>query len=83
MIAEPKRAPLIPGFFEVKQAALDAGALGCSIAGSGPSLFAFSNSEKTALEVGKAMKEAFLLSKAKLESDMWVSPICKEGARIL
>ena len=83
VIAEPKRAPLIPGFFEVKQAALDSGALGCSIAGSGPSIFAFSSSEKTALAVGLAMKEAFLHSKAHLKSDLWVSPICKEGARIV
>ena len=83
VIAEPKRAPLIPGFFEVKQAAIDAGALGCSIAGSGPSIFAFSSSEITALRAGEAMKEAFLHSKARLESDMWVTPICKKGARIL
>ncbi len=83
VIAEPKRAPLIPGFFEVKQAAMDAGALGCSIAGSGPSVFAFSSSEKTALQVGGAMKEAFLHSKTHLESDVWVTPICKQGARIL
>ncbi|MEI8032726.1 MAG: homoserine kinase [Chlorobiaceae bacterium] len=83
VVAEPKRAPLIPGFFEVKQAAIDAGALGCSIAGSGPSIFAFSSSQKTALEVANAMKEAFLHSKSPLHSDIWVSPICREGARIL
>lgn len=83
VVAEPKRAPLIPGFFDVKQAALDAGALGCSIAGSGPSLFAFSSSEKTALEAGRAMQKAFLHGKSPLQSDMWVSPICKQGARIL
>ncbi|MEI6638194.1 MAG: homoserine kinase [Chlorobium sp.] len=83
VIAEPRRAPLIPGFFEVKQAAINSGALGCSIAGSGPSVFAFSASEQTALKVGAAMKEAFLHSKAHLASDVWVTPICKEGARIL
>jgi homoserine kinase len=83
VIAEPKRAPLIPGFFEVKQAALDSGALGCSIAGSGPSLFAFSSSRQTALAVGSAMQSAFIHSNANLQSDMWVSPICKEGARVL
>jgi homoserine kinase len=83
VIAEPKRAPLIPGFTEVKHAALESGALGCSIAGSGPSIFAFSSSRETALSVGKAMQEAFLCSSAALQSDMWVSPICSEGARIL
>jgi len=83
VVAEPKRAPLIPGFFDVQRAAIDAGALGCSIAGSGPSLFAFSSSEKTAREAGNAMQHAFLSSPAKLASDMWVSPICSEGAKIL
>jgi len=83
VVAEPKRAPLIPGFTEVKQAALETGALGCSIAGSGPSVFAFSSSRDKALAVGDAMQDAFLHSKAALRSDMWVSPICSEGARIL
>jgi len=83
VVAEPKRAPLIPAFSEVKQAALDAGALGCSIAGSGPSVFAFSSSRQTAETAGFAMQEAFLHSKAALHSDMWVSPVCSQGARIL
>jgi homoserine kinase len=83
VVAEPKRAPLIPGFTEVKHAALDSGALGCSIAGSGPSIFAFSSSRETAVAVGTAMQEAFLLSNAGLGSDMWVSPICSQGARVL
>ena len=38
--AEPKRAPLINGFYELKKSALDFGALGCSISGAGPSSFA-------------------------------------------
>jgi len=83
VVAEPKRAPLIPGFADVKEAALKAGALGCSIAGSGPSIFAFSDSAETALSAGEAMQKAFLASKNPLKSDMWVSPICREGARIL
>lgn len=83
VVAEPKRAPLIPGFSEVKQAALDSGALGCSIAGSGPSVFAFSSSRRTAEIAGAAMQEAFLHSKAALRSDMWVSPICSQGARTI
>ncbi len=49
--AEPNRAPLIPRFHEIKRAALDAGAFGCSISGSGPTIFAIahrSNAEKCA-----------------------------------
>lgn len=83
VIAEPKRAPLIPGFYTVKNAALEAGALGCSIAGSGPSLFAFSSSPETARRVGEAMQEAFLGLPEKLRSDVWVSPVCKEGAKVI
>lgn len=83
VIAEPKRAPLIPGFYEVKEAALGAGALGCSIAGSGPSIFAFSSSAATAEKAGAAMRNAFLDIDEHLEADIWVSPVCREGARIL
>ena len=40
-LVEPRRASLIPGFAGVKQAALDAGAMGASISGAGPSVFAW------------------------------------------
>lgn len=83
VIAEPKRAPLIPGFYTVKKAALEAGALGGSIAGSGPSIFAFSSSSETAYRVGEAMKEAFSGIREKLQSDIWVSPVCREGAKVI
>ncbi len=83
VIAEPKRAPLIPGFYTVKQAALEAGALGCSIAGSGPSVFAFSSSPETAEQVGSSMKDAFLRIPEKLRSDVWITPVCREGAKII
>ena len=83
VIAEPKRAPLIPGFYAVKNAALEAGALGCSIAGSGPSIFAFSSSPETAVKVGEAMQNAFLNIRENLQSDIWISPVCKEGAKVI
>lgn len=83
VVAEPKRAPLIPGFYEVKEAALGAGALGCSIAGSGPSIFAFSSSREIATRVGTAMEEAFSSMKDTMEADIWISPICRDGARII
>src|SRR6185436_10938883 len=43
--AEPRRAPLIPRFGEIKRAALDAGALGSSISGAGPTVFALAADE--------------------------------------
>jgi homoserine kinase len=57
LIAEPARAKLIPGFYEIKKAALNAGSIGCSISGSGPAMFAFSTSKENAEKIGKEMKK--------------------------
>lgn len=57
--AEPHRAPLIERFAEVKRAAVDAGALGCSISGAGPTVFALCAAEARAKEVCSAMVAAF------------------------
>src|SRR5205807_6056414 len=57
-IAEPRRAPLVPGLAAIKQAAVDAGALGCSLSGSGPSLFALCRGREIAHRVGAAMAAA-------------------------
>ncbi len=81
VVAEPKRAALVPGFAAVKQAALDAGALGCSLSGSGPSMFAFTASREGAGRVAAAMAAAF--RDAGLESDRHVSAVGAEGARTL
>jgi len=56
--AEPKRAPLIPRFAEVKRAALDAGALGASISGAGPTIFALAADEGQGARVLDAMRAA-------------------------
>jgi homoserine kinase len=58
-IAEPVRAPLLPGFSEAKAAALEAGAFGASIAGSGPTAFAFARGDSSAEEIAAAMAEAY------------------------
>lgn len=59
VVAEPNRSALIPGFDKVKQAAMDAGAVGCSISGSGPTMFALSKNEQEAMNVTKAMKAVY------------------------
>jgi homoserine kinase len=79
-LVEPVRAHLIPGFSEVKAAARVAGALGCSIAGSGPSMFAFSDSAETAFHAAQAMQTAFERA-AGLESDRYVGRTGAPGAR--
>jgi homoserine kinase len=81
-IIEPLRSTLIPGFTAVKSAALDAGALGCSIAGSGPSVFAFADSDAAAQRIGQAMQRAFEAS-AGLESDLFWGNVSTEGARVV
>ena len=81
-LIEPQRAPLIPGFAEVKAAALQLGALGASISGSGPSVFALVTSEQTAARVRDAMESAFR-AQGVTEVDSWISPVSLQGARIV
>ncbi|QDZ23315.1 homoserine kinase [Chloropicon primus] len=80
-IIEPTRAPLIPGFSAVKGAAIDAGALGCTISGAGPTAVAVVGSKEDGRAVLSAMKEAFK-SEGSLEIQYAdVVKLCKEGAK--
>jgi homoserine kinase len=74
--AEPRRASLIPNFYAMKQAALDTGAFGCSISGSGPTLFAVAPDAATAKECADAMQRAFAGA-----STQHVGAIAREGVR--
>lgn len=80
-IIEPIRSILIPEFFNVKNAALGAGALGCSISGAGPSIFAFSEGKETAEKVRIAMQAAF--NKANIKTNAFVSTINQNGPKII
>lgn len=80
-VAEPARAALIPGYNSVKQAALSAGALGCTISGSGPSMLAFAASGTDAKKIGVAMVEAFC--DAGLPSRYWTGQLQNSGAKLL
>lgn len=77
VMIEPIRSILIPQFNEVKAAALSAGALGCSISGSGPSLFALSRGRETAERVAVAMAAAF--KEVDIDSEAYVSGINQKG----
>jgi len=57
------------------------GSLGCSISGSGPSIFALCSSGETAEEAGKAMKEVF--NKIDIQSHVYISEINEEGPKII
>jgi homoserine kinase len=81
-VAEPLRAPSVPGFKEVKDAALDAGALAASLSGSGPSLFALCRGRERAEAVGERMVGEFQTA-AGLDADLIISSCRAPGARIL
>lgn len=81
VLAEPRRAPLIPGFKGVKQAALDCGALGASIAGGGPSVFGWFASLTDAERGVTAMQTAF--ENASLHSDCVVGPVAGPKAEVI
>jgi len=80
-IVEPERAQLIPGYAAAKKAALEAGAAGCSISGSGPSLFALTESEAAANTVGTAMRSAF--AALEIQSNVYVSQINSTGTSVI
>ena len=77
VIIEPQRASLIPCFYEVKEAAYAEGVLGCSISGSGPSIFALSENSLVAENTGLAMQKIY--QKNKIECELYISPINMEG----
>jgi homoserine kinase len=82
VVIEPQRAALIPAFAQVKAAALRAGAVGVSISGSGPTVFAWVDSESASRRVREAMVAAFT-SNGVADVDAWVSPVSREGARVI
>ncbi len=80
VIIEPQRHSLIPGFKDVKRAAMSAGALGCSISGAGPTVFAWAEVQH-AEAVRGAMVAAF--TDHGMQSDNWISTIENYGARVV
>ena len=80
VVIEPQRAALIPGFAEVRRAALAAGALGCSISGAGPTVFAWCLAAHA-----QGVREAMVLefSHHDLASDHWISAVLPTGAHVI
>lgn len=81
VLVEPRRAPLIAGFAEVKCAALDAGAMGASISGAGPSVFAWFESKAGADGAAASMQAAF--ANAGFQSQAYVSPVAGPAAELM
>jgi homoserine kinase len=77
ILVEPKRAPLIPNYSALKQAALNANALGAGISGAGPSVFALCKGKENAKAVAQSMREVLESSGTIFET--FVSPINTQG----
>lgn len=81
VLVEPRRAPLIPGFAQVKAAALEYGALGASISGGGPSVFAWFASRAQAEAAAPAMRAGFV--DAGFDARSYVSPVAGPRAEVI
>lgn len=79
VLIEPRRSILIPGFDQAKSAALAAGALGCSISGSGPSVFALVPDRATGESVASGITASF--SREGITSSFWISEVNMDGAK--
>ncbi len=77
-IIEPARAALIPGFYQVQQAAYEAGAFSCSISGAGPSLVAMTKNHTLSGQIADAMQTAF--DRAGLKSSRYITRIAEKGS---
>jgi homoserine kinase len=80
VVIEPQRQALIPGFRDVRRAAMEAGALGCSISGAGPTTFAWAR-ESNAAAVRDAMRGEF--ERKSIQLDQWIVAIESAGARVI
>ncbi len=78
VLIEPQRSKLIPYFNSVKSTAINHGALGCSISGAGPSIFALCKGIDSANSVGEAMKVIF--DQHQINNQLFISPINRNGA---
>ena len=81
MIAEPQRQKLIPEFYKAKRAALSSGALGFSISGAGPSVFALCEGEESAKKAAEAVAQVF--TDINLENQAYVSRINLNGVHVV
>jgi len=79
-IIEPIRAMLIPGFYEMRQLAMETGAIGFGISGSGPSVFALCKNETIASQILEKLSD--LLKKEGIDSNKYLSPINSAGTII-
>ena len=81
VVAEPYRKQFIPGFDALREKILAAGAMALNISGSGPSVFALSDSRETAVRAGAVMRTHF--TSLGIGCDVYITKVAKQGARLL
>lgn len=81
VVAEPQRSVLIPGFEKIKSEALNNGALGCGISGSGPTIFCLCKGMEHAQQAGRVIEQEF--KNLKLLSEVYISEVNRRGAYII
>lgn len=81
LIAEPIRSFLIPGYHKAKQLVLENGAIGCSISGSGPSIFAFTEGKLKAEEIAKLLSGFY--DQLEIENKVYCSAINEKGCEVI
>ena len=80
-IIEPARSKLIPGFSEIKEAAIQCGAINLSISGAGPTLFSFCDTKEKASDIADAIRGVF--SKKGISSFVTFSSMSNQGAKLI
>jgi len=81
VLVEPVRSMLIPDFYEMRQIAMESGAISFGISGSGPSVFSFTRDEETAKQIAQKLQQQ--LASIQINSNAYVSPINDEGPKVL
>lgn len=81
VIVEPVRSMLIPEFDKMKETAMENGALGFGISGSGPTVFSLYRSADDAQKVLANLKQ--MLASKGIESNIYLSEINKNGPIVL
>jgi homoserine kinase len=80
VVIEPQRQALIPGFSDVRREALASGALGCSISGAGPTVFAWALEQHAPAVLAATVAQ---FARHGVEVDSWIVEICSPGARVI
>lgn len=81
VLIEPVRSILIPDFYVLREIAMNNGALGFGISGSGPSVFALTTDRETAEKI--TQEQQLHLKQLNIKSNGYVSAVNTEGPRII